>query len=82
MQKYKIETVSYGVLGNADFITINVRPFFIGEETASIVVTLENSEKSFETKILTLPTDVYEAWGTDDSVIINWVCEELGLTLI
>lgn len=82
MQKYKIETVSYGVLGNADFITISVRPFFIGEETASLVVTLENDEKSFETKILTIPQEVYNKWGTDDSVIINWVCEALELTLV
>lgn len=80
MNKIAIKSVSYGVLGNATQIDITILPFNLGL-IPKVRVGIINDEKSFESKTLDMPTDVYENWGTDDSTIINWVCEELGLTL-
>jgi hypothetical protein len=81
MNKIEIKSVSYGVLGNATQIDITILPFNLGL-IPKVRVDIVNDEKSFESKTLDMPEDIYENWGTDDSTIINWVYEELGLTLV
>jgi hypothetical protein len=79
---YNIQTISYGAMGEANKMDITVIPFLLGSETTSLSVNIKNDEKIFESKKLDIPQDIYESWGTDDSIIIEWVCEELGLTLV
>lgn len=79
MQKYNIEQISYGVLGNADQIEITIGSFSLGE-IPRVIVSLKNSEKTLETKLLEMPEETYQNWGTDDQVVIDWVLDELNLT--
>jgi hypothetical protein len=41
-----------------------------------------NAEVTASPIKLDLPQDIYDSWGTDDSIITDWVCEQLGLTLV
>lgn len=81
MQKYNIEQISYGVLGNADQIEITIGSFSLGE-IPRVIVSFKNSEKTLETKVLEMPEETYQNWGTDDQVVVDFVLEELGLTEI
>jgi len=81
MNTYKIEPVSFGTLGNADRFFIEVIDYRLGNPATRLRVVLCDEEKNFDAKVLDLPEEVYEKWGEDDSIITNWVCEELGLTL-
>ena len=74
-----IQTISYGVLGEANKIQINVLFFVLGQ-IPQIQVSIMNDERNFEDKVLTMPNDVYQNWGTDDQVVIDWVLDELELT--
>lgn len=72
-----IQAISYGVLGEANQIEINLMSFILGE-IPQVQVRIMNDEKTFEYKVLTMPDDVYQAWGTDDQIVIDWVLDELG----
>jgi len=74
-----IQTISYGVLGEANKIQINILFFVLGQ-IPQVQVSVMNNERNFEDKLLTMPENVYQAWGTDDQVVIDWVLDELGLT--
>lgn len=74
-----IETISYGVLGEANQIEINLMSFILGQ-IPQVQVRILNVEKTFEYKVLTMPNDVYQAWGTNDQTVIDWVLNELELT--
>jgi len=74
-----IQTISYGVLGEANKIQINILFFVLGE-IPQIQVSIMNNVRNFEDKVLTMPDSVYQAWGTDDQVVIDWVLNELELT--
>lgn len=73
-----IQTISYGVLGEANQIEINVMPFVLGK-IPQVQVLIMNDEKTFEEKFLTMPSNIYQTWGTDDQIIVDWVLDELGL---
>ncbi len=74
-----IQTISYGVLGEANQIEINLMSFILGQ-IPQVQVRILNGEKTFEYKVLTMPNDVYQAWGTNDQTVIDWVLNELELT--
>ena len=74
-----IQTISYGVLGEANQIEINLMSFVLGE-IPQVQVRITNGEKDFEFKFLTMPNSVYQAWGTNDQTVIDWVLGELELT--
>ena len=76
-----IQEVSYGVLGEANQIEIRIHPFAIGE-IPMVSVDIKNDEKTFETRTLEMPQNIYENWGTDDSVVVEWVAEAISVTLI
>jgi hypothetical protein len=74
-----IQTISYGVLGEANQIEINLMTFVLGE-IPQVQVRITDGQKDFEFKFLTMPNDVYQAWGTNDQTVIDWVLNELELT--
>jgi len=74
-----IQTISYGVLGEANKIEINIMSFLLGE-IPQVQVRIMNEERTFEDKFLFMPNNIYQSWGTDDQVVIDWVLEELELT--
>ena len=73
-----IQTISYGVLGEADKIEVTIMPFVLGK-IPQVQVLIMNNEKTFEDKLLTMPSGVYQSWGTDDQIVIDWVLGELEL---
>lgn len=74
-----IQIISYGVLGEADKIEINIMSFILGE-IPQVQVRIMNDERIFEDKFLTMPNNIYQSWGTDDQVVIDWVVDTLELT--
>lgn len=73
-----IQTISYGVLGEANKIEIHLLSFVLGQ-IPEVQAIIRNDEKIFEYKLLTMPNNVYQNWGTDDQIVIDWVLDELEL---
>lgn len=80
--RYNIQEVSYGVLGSATTIEVEVMNFVLGSESADVAVKLMDGANVLERKLVPLSQEVYQQWGTDDSVVLNYVVSELGLTLV
>jgi hypothetical protein len=82
MNTYNIEEKDLGLLGIATKLTVLVRSYVLGSEDVRLSVQLQNSDgNGLYGKEMAVPAEVVADWGTDDSVIIDWVCTELGLTL-
>ena len=90
-----IETTSFGYKGNANTISITITDYnlgfppkilvkFFNKETIENEVTNEVTENFAEMheQFIPMTQEVYEAWGTDDQVVVDFVLEELGLTEI
>lgn len=76
-------TVFPGNLGTAD--EIRVKTFFnLEDPTARIIYQLyDNINKKTVTQgSVLLPEEIYNQWGTDNKIIIDWVIQELGLELL
>jgi hypothetical protein len=50
------------------------------EETQEVTTNVIKNEVMHE-EFLNMTEEVYENWGTDDQVVIDWVLSELELTL-
>lgn len=61
-----------------NIIDINV----ILNDCANVRVNLIDSNNNNTMKVLNMFNDDYILWGTDDNYITNWVCQQLGFTLI
>ena len=72
-----------GNLGTANEIKIRVI-FDLEDTTARITYQLLNSDtkKMVSHNTLIIPEDIYTQWGADNQFIIDWVAEQLGITLI
>lgn len=82
MIQYQIEPVSYGVLGDADNITIEVMNYELGATSASVAVRFNMGTTTLERRIVEIPAELYAQWGTDDSIIVDHVITTLQLTTI
>lgn len=64
-------------------VRIDLPSFELNATEATAHVTMFTEETRFvEAKTVTIPPEVYVAWGTDDNFIIDYVLTELGLTRI
>ena len=41
----------------------------------------ENKKMRLDSGQLVMQGADYDAWGNDDNYVINWICDQLGLTL-
>ena len=81
MNTYNIEEKDLGLLGIATKITVIAKPYVMGSSELKVFVQYQNDNNNgIWSKELEVPTDIESSW-TDES-IIDWVCEELGLTLV
>lgn len=90
-----IETISFGFKGSANAIEIFLSDYKLGLPPRVLVKFYniqeveaidEGSEPTINTiymheEFLNMTQEVYNSWSTDDSVVKNWVANELNLTL-
>jgi hypothetical protein len=88
----EIQSVIVPVLGTAKYINILAEQFPISP-TNGINIKWElwsQGTKDFQPypseilmeSILTMPQNVYDLWGTNDSYIIDWVLDQLGFIAV
>ncbi len=72
-----------GNLGIANEIKIRVI-FDLEDITAKITYQLLNSDtkKMVSHNSLIMPEDIFTSWGADNQYVINWVAEQIGITLL
>lgn len=83
-----IEVPTKGTGKYLDVLVLNFAPFStsvslywsIKSESSSIVEEVFSAGATLLEGNLTVPAEVVSVWGTDDSVIVNYVMEELSLT--
>lgn len=83
VKKYKIKLIEIRFHGNIKYFSVAIADYQIGSpDMPTLIISFydENEVKKFEVKALMLDED-YANWGTNDSVIINYVCNILNLTL-
>lgn len=79
--KYEIEPIEVKFLGNVKYFSATF-DYKLGEVPENIDVVLFNQfQAPVHTMKISLPTEVYNEWGTDDSVVVEWVAEALNVTL-
>ena len=59
--------------------TINIT---YGFNSADIRIDLYNDAQFITSKILTISGMDYTLWGDDVPYILNWICSQLGFTLV
>lgn len=66
--------------GEINTLEITVQPFNLFPTTVSVswAVTGENIKRE---GIMALPQSIVDQWGTDDTIVQNYVLQELNLTL-
>ena len=93
----KIQDVTIPTRGVASYLNVTALNFAITptagislywqlfEETTTTNAETQEEESSSGKMLLDgnlqLPQEQYDAWGTDDSVITDWVMEQLNLTV-
>ncbi len=61
-------------------ISISVRGFELNAKKCNAVVLFrDNADQELSRQIIEIPEDVFAQWGTDDSVISNYVISNLEL---
>lgn len=83
IKKYSIEPVEVKFHGNMTAISIKITDYEIGSlDIPTLIVSFydELGSKKFELKT-TMLDEPFADWGTDDSVVVDYVCEILNLTL-
>lgn len=80
---YEIEVQEIKFLGEIKYMSVGIPDFQVGslaEPNMKVKFYNTNQAKVYELNV-SMPREVYNQWGTDDSVIINYVCDILNLTL-
>jgi hypothetical protein len=65
--------------GTADTIEIIVQPFPLYPTSVNVFWKVSGINTSKE-GIIVIPQSIVDSWGTDDSVVKNYVLQELNLT--
>jgi hypothetical protein len=74
-------SVSFPLDGEVNKIDINVNSFELFPSEVSVTWKVYG-DTTFKTGIIILPQNVVDAWGTDDTIVKNYVLQQLGLTEI
>lgn len=62
-------------------ITVTMRNFELNAtEGSAVVVRYDKDNRFVDTKEVPIPPNIYASWGTDDSVIVNYVLGKLSMT--
>lgn len=89
----KIQAINVPTKGTGKYLDVLILNFAPFSSTVSLYWAIKSESSSVvdEEEVfspgsvlldgnLTAPEEVVSAWGTDDSVIVNWVMEELSLS--
>lgn len=77
---YDIQPIAIPIVGTVNKLSIQINPFQLFPSEVQTYVTL-SGENAFHSMNITIPQSVVEEWGTDDSVVLNYIVQELGITL-
>lgn len=77
--KYEINPKTYTIDGV--YIKIMIQIQLNKSATISYGITNDKETIPLSTGNLIMEGADYDAWGNDDNYVINWVCNQLGLTL-
>ena len=70
-----------GIRAIADRVEINVINYALNQPTQNLYYCLKTEfSQMVEEGNLIIPESVVSQWGADDSIIIDWALETLGLT--
>jgi len=72
------QSVQLPLLGIVDTLQIRVNPFNLFPTYIEVVWTVSGEGISREGTLI-LPQDIINAWGTDDTIVKNYVLQQLGL---
>jgi hypothetical protein len=62
-------------------LRVYITNYKLSESANITVLLLDNEDKILKKEMLVIDGDYFSNWGTDDSYIILWVCNKLGLEL-
>lgn len=80
--KYEIKTIEVRFLGLIKYFEIDLPKYKIGETPDNLIITLYNDLYApVYTFTIAFSDNVYENWGTDDSILVKWVAEAISVTL-
>lgn len=81
MQIEPTSTINNALNGIVDNLYIEVKSFPLFPEQIDVVYRVAGDNNVSYEGIITLPESVVSQWGTDDSVVRDYVCTLLGVTL-
>lgn len=84
VKKYSIEPIEVKFHGFMSAISVAIESYEIGSQDIppmTISFYDELGSKKFELKT-TMLDEPFASWGTDDSVVIDYVCDILGLVRV
>jgi hypothetical protein len=83
MKKFKIEPVSFGVLGDAEYIKVTVSTFNAADTECNLIYNyLDSKNTILYTSTISLKEDDFINWGSDNMYLVEFVANKLNLTLI
>ena len=78
MKIQPVQSVQLPLLGTVDNLEIRVNSFPLFPSSIEVFWKVSGETASKEGTI-TLPQDVVDAWGTDDTIVKDYVLQQLGL---
>lgn len=81
MSEYQIQDKTEIVETTYSQFVIEVQEIQLNVCAKIRVILYDSLKTKADAKYLTLLQPEYSNWGSDDNFIVNWVCNQLGLTL-
>jgi hypothetical protein len=78
MKIQETQSVQLPLLGTVDTLEIRVNSFPLFPSSIEVFWKVSGETTSKE-GVITLPQDIIDVWGTDDTVVENYVLQQLGL---
>jgi len=75
------QTFTYPLTWDIDALEITVKSFLLFPDTVDVIWRLSGNDNNQEGN-MTIPHEVVLEWGTDDSVLENYVISQLNLTRV
>lgn len=76
---FEVQPVPLVVVNGFRISNVNVK---VGQNSATITVHLLNNGEILQTKYLIMSGNDYKNWSDDYPYVTNWICTQLGFTLV
>lgn len=77
--KIYVEPKEFTTIRVANYVSIRIVNLKLGEFVECFVNIYEENNNNFETKLIRIDGEEYDAWGNDDNYLLNLLLSKVGL---